>query len=606
MGAIRYGVLFSCIAYVVFLLLVILSHQTRENATGPMTSYLTLRNTGTPANVVNVVGSTVVGSSIVGSTLVGSTMIMNANDNRRKVVLSDGAFPGDPNRFYGIGYSSHVVNFQVDDTGDAFAFYAGSTSAQSVEVMRVTGTGRIGIGTSAPLTSLDVRGMTYNRGNDQTWSTCFTEWRDYNAVGRLLVGTDGNGLINTETGAGVVGTWTSNSLIFATNAAERVRISATGNVGIGTVTFRGTTTISTLTGSPYGLYIDQGYSRDNNGLYISNSNYGSDQGISIGMTNAGGSNFNSYARIQGKTSGVAGTTHLSLQPDGGNVGIGITNPSYPLTIARYYQNGGTHAEATDSAISLTTTGGFGVGMRLRVGQDATINASDLQFTTCNNSGAQLVRMTILGTSNAAGGNVGIGTDGPLKTLHVFGTDQAQLVLQGSATGNTYSAYYWTFGHNTADGAIYLQSSYSGTASMYVRANNSNTVGWQVYSDRRLKENIEPLDRMNMLERIRKIKPVTFNMRCPHNNATQRGVIAQDVQEVFPEIVSESLTTVLDVENPLGISLTGFVVPLLSAVQVVDQTVTELSSINASLEARLAVVESQLSTLAARLAAAGIA
>ena len=81
--------------------------------------------------------------------------------------------------------------------------------------------------------------------------------------------------------------------------------------------------------------------------------------------------------------------------------------------------------------------------------------------------------------------------------------------------------------------------------------------------------------------------------------TQIGVIAQDVQEIFPGMVSESRTTVLDVENPLGISLTGFVVPLLAAFQELDkeyQTTTQLISSQ----------QSQIDLLIQRLAAAGIA
>ena len=104
----------------------------------------------------------------------------------------------------------------------------------------------------------------------------------------------------------------------------------------------------------------------------------------------------------------------------GNVGIGITNPTAPLTIGSFFQNGGTHPDTYGSNILLTTTAGFGVGIQLRVPANQTVNSSDLQFTTCDNAGAQVTRMTILGSSNIGGGFVGIGTTAPRNVLDVNG------------------------------------------------------------------------------------------------------------------------------------------------------------------------------------------
>lgn len=101
---------------------------------------------------------------------------------------------------------------------------------------------------------------------------------------------------------------------------DRLAITSTGNVGIGTLTPR------------CRLQVDQGFGNNDNGIIITNSNYGSDQYLLMTMVNRGSGNFNSYAKIQGKTSGVSGTTHMCLQPDEGYVGVGTSAPSTKLHV----------------------------------------------------------------------------------------------------------------------------------------------------------------------------------------------------------------------------------------------------------------------------------
>lgn len=94
-----------------------------------------------------------------------------------------------------------------------------------------------------------------------------------------------------------------------------------GNVGIGT----------TVPGAR--LQIEQGLNNDNNGIIITNSNYGSDQRMLLTMVNGGSGNFQSYAKIQGRTSGVSWDTPICLQTEGGRVGIGSTNPQTTFDVA---------------------------------------------------------------------------------------------------------------------------------------------------------------------------------------------------------------------------------------------------------------------------------
>jgi hypothetical protein len=130
----------------------------------------------------------------------------------------------------------------------------------------------------------------------------------------------------------------SNQIVLGTST-EKVYVA--GNVGIGrtdpkyTLDVSGGMRIGQMVNpiQTHKLVIEQSLGLNSNGLLISNSNYGSMQGLNISMVNAGSENFYSYASIQGYTSGVAATTNLSLQPTGGNVGIGTTNPTKMLTVA---------------------------------------------------------------------------------------------------------------------------------------------------------------------------------------------------------------------------------------------------------------------------------
>jgi hypothetical protein len=109
---------------------------------------------------------------------------------------------------------------------------------------------------------------------------------------------------------------------FATATTERMRITTAGNVGIGT------------TNPDYKLKIEQGEDNNSNGLFISNSNYGSMQGLNISMVNSGAGGFASYAAIQTYRSGVAAAaTNLALNPTAGNVGIGSATPTQRLDVA---------------------------------------------------------------------------------------------------------------------------------------------------------------------------------------------------------------------------------------------------------------------------------
>jgi hypothetical protein len=74
----------------------------------------------------------------------------------RKIALWDG-FNND-HRFLGFGVNGGMLRYQVGAVSDNHVFFAGTNDSTSKELMRITGTGNVGIGTASPLAKLHVNG----------------------------------------------------------------------------------------------------------------------------------------------------------------------------------------------------------------------------------------------------------------------------------------------------------------------------------------------------------------------------------------------------------------------------------------------------------------
>lgn len=205
-----------------------------------------------------------------------------------------------------------------------------------------------------------------------------------------------------------------------------------------------------------------------------------------------------YAKAGNESATSFGT--IALYTDGevnmmnGNVGIGTASPDYRLTIPP-----GNNLQLSSLLISggychplLSNGGSFGemslVAGGTLGGSQIVLNSAtqcsepeSIQFFTGDNY-SQAERMRINGS-----GNIGIGTTSPSYKLHVIG-DIAY-------TGNIYDV-----------------------------------------SDLRLKENITPLT--NAIEKVSALRGIYFNLKGESPSKREVGVIAQEVERVLPEVVSE--------------------------------------------------------------------
>ena len=86
--------------------------------------------------------------------------LSNAIQNR-KIILYEVA--NNDHQFYGFGVNSFTLRYQVNSASDSHVFYAGNSATASTELMRITGAGNIGIGTSTPHAPLQFPTTTANR-----------------------------------------------------------------------------------------------------------------------------------------------------------------------------------------------------------------------------------------------------------------------------------------------------------------------------------------------------------------------------------------------------------------------------------------------------------
>ena len=98
-----------------------------------------------------------------GATLAGGELDFGNVVKSRRIVLYDGNTASD-HQFYGFGINAGMLRYQVDGTGANHAWYAATAAATSNELMRLTGTGRLGIGQATPTAKLHVEGANANAG----------------------------------------------------------------------------------------------------------------------------------------------------------------------------------------------------------------------------------------------------------------------------------------------------------------------------------------------------------------------------------------------------------------------------------------------------------
>ena len=279
----------------------------------------------------------------------------------------------------------------------------------------------------------------------------------------------------------------------------------------------------------------------------------------------------------------------------GNVGIGTSSPLGKLDVYGGSANTESYIrtnsfDGTYYAALSFSTGGQGANdpqAQIRAVGDNGYSAS-LRFYTqipgTVNPLSERMRIT-------SGGNVGIGTSNPDfagggdKVLNVTGTSvRGTLLLSNTSTGTsgvagsikTYNSTTYLAGFDfNADGAVdkgniksYTNNGSGAIAGPYL--SNGGT-SWTSSSDERLKDikNVIP----NAIESILKLRAVVHTWKYDNENKEHLGLLAQDLQKVYPQVVVEDNDEI----KTLGVNYTELIPVLVKAIQELSAEITILKN-----------------------------
>ena len=465
-------------------------------------------------------------------------------------MIAEENFTGSSNRGTYISFNTNAVGAAAASGG--------------YERMRISSAGNIGIGTTSPATTLDISGGVQIKKVDTNTSLsmyglnsgsfgfqqAFYKSRQTSGVDAIVqngdrtmeirtYGYDGSVYqTSTKIMAEVDGVATLNSVpgrltfyttkLGETTYAERMRVDNAGNVGVGT-----TNIFDRLSVSGLNQTLDAG--RGQIGVY-SNDEMAIDKGGQIvlgGSDTTGGIPVRSFASIAGRklnsTSGDrSGYLQLSVRSDssgdlteymrivsGGNVGIGTVTPSSQFHVKS--------ASGVDSSIIIDTT-------------TADIAGSDASISI-REAGVEKWKIRNVGDD-----------DDSLK----IGTSSNNWVKLKKDTGNfgignsINPAYKLQVGDGSVVGIVSRFQNSTGTCDI-----NPTTTSLSCSSDRTLKTNITNLNN-TILNQITTLQPVTYTWINDNTNQQQTGFIAQDVEAIFPSLVSTDPTTNLKSLNYIGL------------------------------------------------------
>lgn len=90
----------------------------------------------------------------IGTTTPNAPLQFSNGAANRKIVLLETA--NNDQQFYGLGTAAGILRYQVGATAGSHVFYAAANGVTSNELVRITGTGKLGIGTAAPDSTFSV------------------------------------------------------------------------------------------------------------------------------------------------------------------------------------------------------------------------------------------------------------------------------------------------------------------------------------------------------------------------------------------------------------------------------------------------------------------
>jgi len=506
------------------------SYATNFNVSGTITATTLVVQTVT-SSVIYSSGSNVFGNNIANTQVItGSVLItgsLSLNSTATNLDGGTGSMRVYINR--GQATSSYVSSIiftvggtgvangfsEIGNTGNAGDLYFNTDSIQANYTRRMMiqgSTGYVGINNASPSYILDISGSggrIKNSGGSADFildraSTSAGATYQYNTAGTLKWYTGLRGLANdsfyifnnaTSTNALILDSSTSN----ATFAGIVTAYCPTANNGTGLVVQ------ATTTGAA-----------------------GSQPGVQWNNS-AGSGKFNLYYDVSSNSlnfGNTLGTTFMTVSGSG-NVGIGTATPYTKLDLF-----GGSGAgsvgmmldgSATPSLQLYSLTNEAGIGTNSYTSKPLTFKYGMTYGVV--NSGTEAMRIT-------NGGVVSIGNQSPNSAYALGIKCSTSTIRNGIDIINGYE------GTSTAGVVVSCYNSVSGVVTTQILGNGgfANYTGNNTpLSDRRLKKDITPL--ASVWDKVKGIEIVNYKFKHEDYEEFNTGVIAQQVEEVAPELVN---------------------------------------------------------------------
>ena len=305
----------------------------RIDATGKISTSDTLANgisgTGTTNYIPKFTSSSAIGNSLLYddgiSVGLGTTSPVSAGVGMPTLDIAGASTKAATLWLHGNGTTTNTTGFQIQHGTNSLAYLWNFSNTAMVfatnntERMRLDASGNLGLGTSSPNANFQI-----NSGSTSTLKITNTNTGTAAGDGLdFIVGTDLTAYIwNRE----------NSPLLFGTNATERMRLDASGRLGIGTTSpaykldVNGTVGVNgnTISNGQVNILKNSTYNSEGSAaIAINSTNTAANTELLIGADDTNGIGY-----IQTAAQGSSfSTKKLSLNPNGGNVGIGTTSPN---------------------------------------------------------------------------------------------------------------------------------------------------------------------------------------------------------------------------------------------------------------------------------------
>jgi len=498
--------------------------------------------------------------------------------------------------------ATHVLDFGLSSTSTYAWLQARSKSAYGTyyNLAFNPNGGLVGIGTTSPYTTLTVGNAAGTVGGEIALNPTSTQYEGGQiTIKKSLIGSTVDWTIDQY------GSTSANARfrIFNGNSENNgIAILENGNIGLGTAT--PTARLNIVGG---GVRIFSGFGNSSNRPAINTSTIGSYEirgvgaggGITQGdgaddgflrLSAGGGTNSNTqasidlsgYSNVADMGSNVlmrtAGTERFRINANG-KIGIGTSSPSSTLHI----QNGNVFSGSDDPA---------------------TNSVPSLYILNTNNSSTSAHAISTVRTAGTGGGK-------PYYSIDVSGAFGYSMGIN-NPTDQMIINTSWNFNTSSSNNAIIINRSgqarvavpeqggaYSsdwpsgwggGLATYDFLAQSIKASNYVTRSDRRLKHTILNIDSAAMFKFLN-LRPVTFywNQDKPRDPNLQYGLIAQEVEALFPELVN----TGVDSMQTKSVNYQALHVLSLKVIQAQQAEIDALKKKQIDMEQRLLKLEAKL-------------